>query len=74
MNSLKNCLKRGVGLSICPEVSVREDLASGILKKLDWALNDEETSLLMIWHHEKWCSPLLKQFMDMASEKMAPGR
>jgi hypothetical protein len=27
-----------------------------------------ETSILMIWHVEKWCSPLLSHFMMISDE------
>jgi len=29
-----------------------------------------ETSVIMIWHAEKWCSPILKQFIDIVNEYM----
>ena len=31
-----------------------------------------ETTTLMIWHAEKWCSPLLKHFMQIAEAKIRP--
>jgi hypothetical protein len=27
---------------------------------------DDEASLIMIWHAEKWCSSLLKYFMKLS--------
>ena len=65
---MRNCLKRGVGVTICPEVSVQKELADGYLAKLKWNENDVETSVLMIWHAEKWCSPLLKYFMAISKD------
>lgn len=66
--SIKNCLKRGTGVTVCPEVSVQEELASGALQKLDWKEDDDmnETTVTMIWHVGKWCSPTLQAFMDAA--------
>jgi DNA-binding transcriptional LysR family regulator len=66
--SIKNCLKRGIGVSVCPEVSVHEELLSGDLGKLDWEEGNEatETTVTMIWHVGKWCSPPLQAFMDIA--------
>ncbi|MGD9223910.1 MAG: LysR family transcriptional regulator substrate-binding protein, partial [Desulfobacteraceae bacterium] len=68
INSLRKCLKRGIGITICPEVAVDEELASGDLVKLKWDSPDKETPVIMIWHAEKWCSPLLKRFMSLCEE------
>lgn len=38
------------------------------MSKLKWKEAPMETSLLMIWHAEKWCSPLLKRFMTLCEE------
>ncbi|GAB6097775.1 hypothetical protein JCM14469_40290 [Desulfatiferula olefinivorans] len=70
MNSLMACLKKGIGISLCPEISVRGELSSGSLARLKWPVENMETSVLMIWHNEKWCSPLLKEFMDMSLDRM----
>ena len=72
VNSLRACLSQGVGITICPEVSVREELSEGSLARLKGAVGDQETSVLMIWHNEKWCSPLLKQFMDISLAVITP--
>ena len=65
---MRNCLKRGIGYSICPEVSVRDEIAHGSLSRLPWEAEDLVTTVVMIWHAEKWCSPLLKHFMEIARE------
>jgi len=49
-------------------------LAAGHLKKLNWAARDAETPVIMIWHAEKWCSPLLKQFMALAKDIISDER
>ena len=61
-------MRRGIGVSVCPEVSVQRELTARRLAKLRWAEEAVETTTLMIWHTEKWCSPLLKHFMDVAAE------
>jgi len=47
---------------------VQKELADGCLAKLKWNEKDVETSVLMIWHAEKWCSPLLKHFMAISKD------
>jgi DNA-binding transcriptional LysR family regulator len=63
---MRNCLQRGVGITLCPAVSVRKELHAGRLVELSWDDDPLETTTLMIWHAEKWCSPLLKHFMRIA--------
>ncbi len=91
MKGLRQCLRRGLGLTLCPRVAIREDLAAGTLIALPWtgfddANNDvtgkpaspptpyeapeHEAAVVMIWHQDKWCSPLLKRFMDLAVKEM----
>jgi DNA-binding transcriptional LysR family regulator len=68
--ALRNCLRNGTGLSLCPEVTVSDDLASNRLAEVQWESDYKETAIIMIWHSDKWCSPLLKHFMDIATECM----
>jgi DNA-binding transcriptional LysR family regulator len=49
-------------------VAVDEELAAGDLVKLKWDSPDNETPVIMIWHAEKWCSPLLKRFMSLCEK------
>ena len=68
LNSMRKCLARGIGLTICPAISVEKELKSNLLIRLNWDINHMETSVIMIWHAEKWCSPILKQFIDIVNE------
>ena len=63
---MRACLKRGIGLTICPAVSVKEELKAKDLVRLKSRKISDEVSLIMIWHSEKWCSPLLKHFMKLS--------
>ncbi len=68
MRGLRYCLRRGIGVTICPEVSARREIADGRLVNLSGEADVMEISVLMIWHSERWCSPLLKRFMEIARE------
>ncbi len=70
LNSMRKCLARGIGITICPAISIEEELKSNRLTELNWNLNYMETSVITIWHAEKWCSPILKQFIDLVNEYM----
>ncbi|MBU0969220.1 MAG: LysR family transcriptional regulator substrate-binding protein [Proteobacteria bacterium] len=70
-NSLRGCLKRGIGITICPEIAVAKALETQSLAVLNWNRPDYQIPVLMLWHSEKWCSPLLKAFMTLAQQIMA---
>lgn len=66
--SLRNCLKRGLGISFCPEISIIDQVAHGEIDIVNW--EPVTTSVLMICHVHKWQSPLLKHFMELAKEEI----
>ena len=68
MTSIRRCVEGGLGVTICPEISVREELSKGRLIRLDWEEQDMDTNVIMIWHNEKWCSPLLSRFLELSKE------
>lgn len=60
------CLSAGMGITILPEVAVRGGLRDGSLSVLSWQGEALETGILMIRHREKWLSPPLRAFMELA--------
>ena len=66
-NSLRGCLARGLGLTYCPRVSITKELEDGLLRILDW--QPTTTSVIMIRHADKWCSPLLQRFMEITRNR-----
>ncbi|GFM35292.1 hypothetical protein DSM101010T_36570 [Desulfovibrio subterraneus] len=59
-----------MGIALCPRTSIAEDLQQGRLIPLDWPAAPRETALLMIRHVDKWCSPLLTDFLALARKHM----
>jgi len=68
-----NTLKRGIGVAFCPLAAVRDDLAAGRLVRLHWPPGPDATTVFMIRHADKWCSPTVRRFMDLALEMVRPG-
>ncbi len=68
MAALKECVLAGVGIAVLPEVSVAEDIARGRLKALPWAEGKLEVANLMIWYKNRWLSPSLQAFIEVARE------
>lgn len=67
-NSLRGCLQRGIGVTFCPTVAIRKELQEGVLRVLPWP--QTATSVIMIRHVDKWCSPLLHRFMEIAINRI----
>jgi DNA-binding transcriptional LysR family regulator len=63
---LKDCLKLTQGVTLLPEITVRNEVERGELSVLQWEEEPLETAVLMIWHKEKWLSPSLRAFMETA--------
>lgn len=64
-------MKLGVGVTLCPEVCVQNEIKTGEFVKLVWDMSATETSVIMITHAQKWRSPLLDQFINIAKEEMS---
>lgn len=58
----------GLGLTLCPNVVIADALDQGELVRMYCDALPDATSIIMIWHSQKWCSPVLKQFLDLARE------
>ncbi len=63
IEAIKECVKSGQGVTVIPELAVRNELRSRELIALQW--NEPlETVLLMLWHQERWLSPALEGFQE----------
>lgn len=68
--ALKRCLSLGAGVTIIPEVAVRDEVARGSIVTIPWTGERLETGILMIWHRKKWISPILAALMDRMREEI----
>lgn len=64
IETIKRCVKKGVGISLLPEIAVTEELDKKEMVALPGPDEGLEIALLMIWHKDKWISPTLAVFMD----------
>jgi DNA-binding transcriptional LysR family regulator len=67
---LKQCVMKGAGITILPEIVVSEDIESRKLARLKWEEGDLEVSILMIWLKERWVSPTLNAFMEIVRKAL----
>lgn len=62
------CVAAGLGVTLIPEIAVRRELELKNLVTLPWSESNMEVAQLMIWHQDKWLSPIMKGFMDITRE------
>lgn len=70
LEALKRCVAAGLGVSVMPLSAIRAEAAGGTLKILPWTGDALETAVLMVWHRDKWLSPALTAFMDLARREL----
>jgi len=69
--TLKRCVMAGMGITVLPLISATDDIRRGRLKRLAWREGEFEDAVLMIWYRERWLSPSLTAFMDIARRHLA---
>jgi len=72
VEAIKRSVMAGVGVTVLPEISVAEEVARKRLVILPWSEGKIEVATLMIWYRDRWISPTMKAFMEIAKKMMAP--
>ncbi len=64
--AIKNCVLAGIGVGVVPRMTVQHELAEGLLVAV--TVTDFYITLAtqMVWHKDKWLSPALRAFADVA--------
>ena len=68
VEAIKQCVMEGVGITMLPEIAVAREIARGMLTALAWEEGEMEMALLMIRYKERWLSPTLSAFIEMARD------
>ncbi|GAE06562.1 LysR family transcriptional regulator [Paenibacillus sp. JCM 10914] len=66
--AIKQCAISGIGIAFLPEIVVEADIERGELVALPWQIADLHVYTQMLWHKDKWLSPIIKSFIEVASE------
>jgi len=64
IEAIKQCVMAGLGISFLPLVTVKNELAEGKLVKLNWNDASQRVATQVAYHHKKWISPALSQFLS----------
>ena len=62
-----------MGIALCPERVLSRDFEKGTLVRLEWSPAPTETMIMVITHVDKWCSPPLKRFLELAKAVILQG-
>jgi DNA-binding transcriptional LysR family regulator len=65
LESIKQCVKNGLGISLLPKIAVEEELHRGELVSLKWNGPDIPIQAQMIFHRDKWVSPPLAALEEL---------
>ena len=70
--AIKQCVLAGIGVGVVPRMAVQHELAEGSLVAI--TVTDFYITLAtqMVWHKDKWLSPALRAFADVARRATRP--
>ncbi len=63
---VKRCVMQGLGVSVVPGFTVREEVSAGRLARLDWAEEPLWAPVLLMHRGEAWLSSPAKAFVQLA--------
>ncbi len=65
VEAIKQCVMAGIGVSVLPEIAVRQELATEQLIAIEWG-QSLCTYTQLLWHRDKWLSPALSSLIEMS--------
>jgi len=71
IEAIKQSVMVGLGLTLLPLIAVKSEIAQGKLVPLNWAGRDFQVVTQMARHKDKWLSPALQAFLEVATEVLA---
>ncbi|MEC0371106.1 LysR family transcriptional regulator [Paenibacillus chibensis] len=66
--AIKQCAISGIGIAFLPEIVVEAEVERGELVALPWQIPDLRVYTQMLWHKDKWLSPIMLSFLEAARE------
>lgn len=66
--AIKQCAILGIGIGFLPEIVVDAEVESGKLVVLPWVIPDLRVYTQMLWHKDKWLSPIMLSFIEATRE------
>lgn len=66
--AIKQCAISGIGIAFLPEITAEAEVERGELAALPWQIPDLRVFTQMLWHKDKWLSPIMLSFIEAARE------
>ncbi|GHO50497.1 LysR family transcriptional regulator [Ktedonospora formicarum] len=70
IEAIKQCTLIGMGIAILPAITVTTEIQQGKLVVLPWSGEPIGLIMQMIWHKQKWLSPVLQAFLQVARNNL----
>jgi len=71
VEAIKQCALAGMGVAILPEIVVKDELNRGALVALRWPNERMYVYTQLVRHKDKWYSPVMQAFWNMAVSMLA---
>ncbi len=68
IEAIKQCVMTGMGITVLPQITVANEVAAGALAVLPWSGPPLEVVAQLVRHKDKWVSPALGAFLDIARD------
>lgn len=66
IEAIKQCVIAGIGAALLPQMTIQRELANGTIKILPWTDDSMQIFSQLAWRRDKWVSPALNAFLQMA--------
>jgi DNA-binding transcriptional LysR family regulator len=70
IEAIKQCVIADMSLAVLPAVTVARELEQGHLVQLAWAGPSLDVVTKLVRHAERWCSPALAAFLELAQANL----
>ena len=70
IQTLKEMVKRGLGIAVLPLAAVANDFQAGALCQLQWQGRDLQTNAYIVHHKDKWQSLPMKAFVKLVRDRL----
>lgn len=68
IESIKYCVKHGLGVSLVPKFSVKEELRTGLFEGIEVTHEQSSISTYLAIHKDKWICASIRGMMDFIQE------
>ena len=72
LEAIKQCVKNGLGVSLLPQIAVKNEIERGELVVLPWTGKPIPFEARMLFHREKWMSPALSALEEVVHSAPMP--